>query len=405
VNPWTRQLVPARRSLGVGGNAFGLLRIMQELQKELDHARDAGLYREMKVISFAPEKDIVIGGKKYLNFSSNNYLGLSTHPDVKKAVKAAVDKYGAGGTSSRLVAGGLEIHEELETKIAAFKHCEAALVFPSGFQANAGIISALVKEGDCLIMDRLNHASLWDGAKLSGARIFVYPHKDTAALESILKRAKQYRRKLIVTDTVFSMDGDFAPLKDIVSLAKKYGAWTFFDEAHATGVFGQNGSGLCEHFGVEKDADVIMGTLSKALGSQGAFVCGKKTLIDYLVNFCRSFIYTTSLSPISCAAALAAIKVVESEPERREGLLELSRGFREKLAKKGFDTAGSQSQIIPMITGSVERAKKLSDKFFSEGIFAPAIRPPTVPENECRIRFSLTSEHTEQDIDRVLEVL
>ncbi|MCX5782252.1 MAG: 8-amino-7-oxononanoate synthase [Elusimicrobia bacterium] len=378
---------------------------MEELQKELEYAKAKGLFREMKIISSAPEKEIVFNGKKYLNFSSNNYLNLATDPEVKKAAIEAIQKYGAGGTSSRLVAGTLDIHLQLEQKLASFKHTQSALVFPTGFQTNAGVISTLVKDGDCIIMDRLNHASLWDGAKLSGARIFIYQHKDLNALEKVLKRASEYRRRLIVTDTVFSMDGDLAPLKEIVTLAKKYNAWTFVDEAHATGIFGKNGSGLCEYFGVEKDVDVIMGTLSKALGSQGGFVCGKKELIDYLVNFCRSFIYTTSLSPSSCAAALKSIELIEKDPERRRNLLDRAKNLRKGLNDKGFDTGASESQIIPLMAGSVEKAMALSKKFFENGIFAPAIRPPTVPENECRIRFSLMSSHSDEDLDKLLNVL
>ena len=375
------------------------------LGDELEKVKAGGLFRQMKIIQSSPAEKISIDGKIYLNFSSNNYLNLSTHPDVKKAVQEAIETYGAGGTSSRLVAGTLDIHDQLEQKLAEFKKTESVLVFPTGFQTNTGVLSTLVKDGDCVIMDKLNHASLWDGAKLSGARIFVYAHKDMDALEKVLKRVKEYRNKLVVTDSVFSMDGDFAPLKDVVSLAEKYDGWTFVDEAHATGIFGERGSGLCEHFGVEDKVDVLMGTLSKALGSQGAFVCGKKVLIDYLVNFCRSFIYTTSLSPVSCAAALAALEIVQRELERRKKLLSLSEKFRNELKKKGFDTGSSESQIVPVMAGSVDSAKNLSKRLFDGGIYAPAIRPPTVPENECRIRFSLTSGHTEEDIRKVLEAL
>ena len=376
-----------------------------ELQNEIEQAVTRGLYRELKTLSSNPGRDIEFGGRKYINFSSNNYLDLASNPAVIDAAKKALDKYGAGGTSSRLVAGTLDIHDQLEKKLALFKHCESALVFPSGYQTNLGLLSALTKEGDCVIMDRLNHASLWDGAKLSGARIFVYPHKDMILLEKVLKRSKQYRRRIVVTDTLFSMDGDLAPLKEICALSKQYGAWTFVDEAHAAGVFGKNGSGLSEHLGVEKDVDIVMGTLSKALGSQGGFVCGKKLLIDHIVNFCRSFIYTTSLAPASCAAAIAAIDIVEREPERRKRLLENAKHLKKALSDKGFDTGDSESQIIPLIAGSVEQAAEISKKLLTEGIFAPAIRPPTVPENMCRIRFSLTAGHAEQDIYRVVHLL
>ena len=378
---------------------------MEELRKELELAKSKGLFRELKTLGSSSGRDIEFGGRKYINFSSNNYLDLAGHPAVIAAAKKALDKYGAGGTSSRLIAGTLDIHSELEKKLASFKHCESSLVFPSGYQTNLGVISALAKEGDCVIMDKLNHASLWDGAKLSGARIFVYPHRDIAALEKVLKRAKAYRRKLVVTDSVFSMDGDLAPLKEISELSKQYGAWTFVDEAHATGVFGDKGSGLVEHSGAGKDIDIVMGTLSKALGSQGGFVCGKKLLIDYIVNFCRSFIYTTSLAPASCAAAIAALEIVEIEPERRKKLLLTASHLKKSLKGKGFDTGSSESQIIPLIAGSVERAAEISKKLLAEGIFAPAIRPPTVPENMSRIRFSLTAAHNEQDVARILKAL
>ncbi len=389
----------------INGSNGELEKKMEEFTKELQIAKEKGLYRELRVIFSNPGREIIINGSKYINFSSNNYLDLASHPDLIKAAKAGLDNFGTGGTSSRLIAGTLEIHEDLERKLAKLKNTEACLLFPSGFQTNVGVMSSLVKEGDCIIMDKLNHASLWEGAKLSGARIFAYRHCDTGDLEKILKRAKSYRRRLIVTDTVFSMDGDLAPLKEIVSLAKQYNALILVDEAHATGIFGQRGAGLSEYFNVENEIDVIMGTLSKALGSQGGFICGKKELIDYLINFCRSFIYTTSLAPSSCAAAISALDIIEKEPERREKLLSLSGKFRKLLKKKGFDTGKSESQIIPLMTGPVDKTKSLSDKLFANGIFAPAIRPPTVPEGKARIRFSLTSAHNEEDIENIFEIL
>jgi len=377
----------------------------EELLKEIEKLKSAGLYRELKPISSAPGRDIVFRGKTYINFSSNNYLGLAAHPAVKKAAIAAVEKYGAGGTSSRLVGGTLDIHAELEEKLAAFKKTEKALVYPAGFQTNIGIISTLAGAGDCLIMDRLNHASLWDGAKLSGARIFVYRHADAGALEKVLKRAKGYKRKLVITDSVFSMDGDIAPLKDIVALAKKYGAVTMIDEAHSTGVLGQNGCGLAEQAEVEGQVDIIMGTLSKALGSQGGFVCGSSALIEYLVNKSRAFIYTTSISTACAGAAIAALEIVYREPERRVKLLELSADLRQRMMDVGINTAGSVTQIIPAVFGELKKTLELSNKLFEAGIFAPAIRPPTVPEGECRLRFSLTSEHNESDIIKLIGCL
>jgi len=377
----------------------------EELSKDLNKIKTLGLYRKLKTITSAPGREVVISGKTYVNLSSNNYLGLSEHPAVKKAAIDAIEKYGAGGTSSRLVAGTLAIHEELEEKLASLKKTEKALVCPSGFQTNSAVISALIGAGDCLIMDRLNHASLWDASKLTGARVFVYPHRDMNGLEKVLKRASSYKRKLIATDSVFSMDGDIAPLKEIVSLAKKHGAITMIDEAHSTGVLGANGGGLAEYAGVECAVDIIMGTLSKALGSQGGFVCGSGKLIEYLINKSRAFIYTTSLAPASAAAALEALNIVKKEPERREKLKDLSASLRKRLKEAGLDTAGSETQIIPVVFGSLERTLEVSKKLLEAGIFAPAIRPPTVQEGECRLRFSLTSDHNEDDLLKVLNCL
>jgi 8-amino-7-oxononanoate synthase len=377
----------------------------EELRSELDQIKEEGLFRQLRNIAGYPGREAVINGKKYLNFSSNNYLGLAAHPALIAAAKAALDRYGAGGTSSRLISGTLDLHRQLEERLAALKKKEAALVFPSGFQANQGILCTLVKDGDCLVMDRLAHASLWDAAKLSGARLFVYRHNDMDSLEKVLKRAHEYRRKLIVTESVFSMDGDLAPLKEIAPLAKRYNAWTMIDEAHATGIFGERGGGLAEYFGVENDIDIIMGTLSKALGSQGGFVCGSKVLIDYLVNRARSFIYTTSLNPAAAAAALAALDCLEKEPERRRTLLEKAAALRAKLTAIGFNTLNSASQIVPFMVGPVTETVSLSAQLWRDGIFAPAIRPPTVPAGACRLRFSLMSDHTAEDIARLAESL
>jgi 8-amino-7-oxononanoate synthase len=374
----------------------------EELKKELADIQTSGLYRRLLTIASAPQRDIVIDGKTYLNLSSNNYLGLATHAAVKRAAIEAVEKYGTGGTASRLVAGTLSLHEALEEKLAALKKTAAALVFPSGYQANTGVIGALLSAGDCLIMDRLNHASLWDAAKLCGARVFVYDHRDMNRLEKVLGRAREYRRKLIVTDSVFSMDGDVAPLGDIVDLAGRYGAQTMIDEAHATGIFGERGAGLAEHCGLEGKIDIIMGTLSKALASQGGFVCGSREMIDYLVNRSRSFIYTTSLAPSCAGAALAALEVVEKEPARRQKLLALGSYLRTRLSAIGFNTLASESQIVPFLMGPVTETVSLSAKLWRDGIFAPAIRPPTVPEGQCRLRFSLTAEHNEADVDRLM---
>lgn len=365
----------------------------QYLRNELEDIKQAGLYRQVRGSSAGT-----------VNFSTNNYLNLSEDPRVCAAAAEAAKKYGAGGGSSRLIAGTTELHAELETRLAAFKGAEAALVYPSGFQTNIGVIGALMS-GGCVIMDKLNHASLWDAAKLSNARVFAYEHRDMKSLEKVLSRVKQYEKKLIVTDSLFSMDGDLAPLKEIAGLAQSSGAWTMIDEAHATGVFGTNGRGAAEYFGVEDKIDIRMGTLSKALGSQGGFVCGSRELIEFLVNRSRSFIFTTALAPACAGAALESLCIVQSEPERRESLLKKAAVLRAKLKESGFDTLNSESQIIPVMTGDLAATVKLSEKLLAHGVYAPAIRPPTVPEGKCRLRISLTHSHTDADIDKLITAL
>jgi 8-amino-7-oxononanoate synthase len=353
------------------------------LKGELEKIKQAGLYRQVRTV--APG---------VLNFSTNNYLSLADDPRVKAAAAEAAIKYGSGGTSSRLIAGTIELHAALESALAGYKGAGAALVYPTGFQTNVGVISALMGEGDCVIMDKLNHASLWDASKLSKARVFVYEHRDMSALEKVLARSKEYKKTLVVTDSLFSMDGDLAPLQDITALAKKYGAWTMIDEAHAMGIFEE-----------KVKIDIVMGTLSKALGSQGGFVCGPKELIEFLVNRSRSFIYTTALAPACAGAALEALRIIRAEPQRGKSLLEKSAALRTRLKAKGFDTGDSESQIIPVMTGDVAPTLALSEKLLSKGIFVPAIRPPTVPEGKCRLRISLNYGHSEEDMDKLVRGL
>jgi 8-amino-7-oxononanoate synthase len=365
------------------------------IQHEITELKTKGLYRALRIIESAPGATVHIGGREYINFSSNNYLGLAQHPAIISAAIDALKSWGAGGTSSRLISGNLAIHQQLEDEISKFKNTEAALVFPSGYQANIGILSSLFGSGDCLLMDRLNHASLWDGAKLSGARIFPYAHSDMNSLEKVLKRTKGYQKKLIVTDSLFSMDGDIAPLNNIVELAQKYGAMTMIDEAHATGLFGATGAGLAEHFNLSGKIDIIMGTLSKAIGSQGAYVCGSRDIIEYLINKSRSFIYTTALAPACAAAALKAIEIIKTEPEHRQRVLTNAKRL----------SADSQSQIVPFITGTAASATEFAQKLMQNGIFAPAIRPPTVPQGQCRVRFSLIADHTDAQIEKLISLL
>jgi len=349
------------------------------------------LRRFLKSAQGACGAEIIIEGKKFINFSSNNYLGLAFNDEVNAYAAKMLKTYGTGAGASRLISGNIEIIEDLEQKLASFKNTESALVYPSGYQANVGVISALAGAGDAVIMDKLNHASLWDGAKLSGARIFVYEHADMASFEKVLKRASKYKTKLAVTDSLFSMDGDIAPLDDFVKLCQKYGAISLVDEAHATGVFGSGGAGLCRQFGASPD--IIVATLSKALGVQGGFVCCSDETRKYLINKSRSFIYSTAVSPMTCAAAIKALEICQRDNFKREYLLNISRYLSEKLNIK------YNSQIIPIITGDAASADALAAKLYSNGIYAPAIRPPTVENGKCRVRLSLTSAHATQQID------
>ncbi len=359
------------------------------IQKELAGIREQNLWR---TASPADES--------HLNFSTNDYLGYSRDPRVVKAAQEALEKHGAGGRSSRLISGTLDIHRELEEVLAKFKGTEAALLFPTGFMANLGVITTLLGEGDAVIMDKLNHASLWDAVKLSRARPFVYEHASAESLEKVLRRTRNYKKKIVVTDSLFSMDGDLAPLPEILDLVRTHGAWLMIDDAHATGVLGEKGIGALEHFGFLGQAHIVMGTLSKALGSQGGFVCGSRDLIDLIINRARSFIYTTALSPANCAAALQALHLVGREPARRKKLSDLSKKLR-----TGIKLKGTPTPIVPYQTGTVEESIRISTELKAKNIIAPAIRPPTVPKGECRLRFSLSSEHTPADIDLLLNVL
>lgn len=373
---------------------------LQLIEKELQELHQAGLYRSLLPVEGVEGPFVKIGGKKYLCFCSNDYLGLAGHPRIKRVAQEAIERYGWGTGASRLVSGNTTIHEALEIELAHFKGTEAALVFPSGYMANVGTITALVGKGDIVIGDRLNHASLIDGCRLSGADFRVYVHKDVEGLEGVLRRSSQYGKRLVVTDGVFSMDGDLSPLPNIVELAKKYKAMLMVDDAHGTGVLGKKGKGTLEHYGLEGGVDVQMGTLSKALGGIGGFVAGSKTLIEYLKNRSRPFIYTTALPVAACAAAREALKVIEDEPSRREALWRNVRCLKE-----GLNVPGVESPIFPIVIGDAKEAVALSGSLFEKGLWVTAIRPPTVPEGTSRLRVTVTSEHTLEHIKTLLQAL
>ena len=334
-------------------------------------------------------------GHDVLNFSSNNYLGLANHPALRAAAKDAIDRYGCGSGASRLISGNMTLHEELENKIAQFKKTEAALVFNSGFQANTGILSTLSGEGDVIFSDALNHASIIDGCRLSRSKIVVYDHCDLDQLERNLRDSPDGSRKLIVTESLFSMDGDEAPLVDIVSLAE--------NEAHATGVTQPNGAGLVAKFGLGERVLVQMGTLGKALGSFGAYVAGSTALRELLINRCRSFIFTTSLPPAVMAMGIAAIDLVNKEPERRQALRSNCERLRAGLKGLGFTLGKSQSQILPLTVGDATLCMKMSDTLLKKGVFAQGIRPPTVPPGTSRLRITLMATHSQEQIDQALQ--
>jgi len=371
----------------------------------LQALQEKNRFRELKVVEGKNAERVVIQGREVLNLSSNNYLGLASHPRLQEAAKEAITKFGNSATASRLIVGSMELHRLLEERIAAFKETEGALLFSTGYMANVGTIAALVGRGDIVFSDRLNHASIVDGILLSQAEWKRYPHRDVERLRKLLEKHQGYRRKLIVTDSVFSMDGDIAPLPEIAELAREHNCLLFVDEAHATGVLGERGRGAVEHFHLEGKIDIQMGTLSKALGGFGAFIAGPQEIIAYLINKSRAFIYTTAPPPAVVAAGLAALELIDEEPGRREKLWENVRFFRGRLQDLGFRTGDSQTQIIPILIGDSRRTMSCSRKLFQAGVYIPGIRPPTVPPGEERLRVSLMATHTRSDLEKALEAL
>lgn len=369
------------------------------LKAPLAEARGRSLYRTPEIFeSKKPSKEL----GRFIDFSSNDYLGLSQHPRVVRAASEAMKKWGSGSAASRLLSGNLAVHGALEKKLAHFKRERAAVVFSSGYLANLGAIGTLVNEKDLVILDRLCHASLVDGARLSKAKLRVYRHRDVSQLAGLLKRAKGFRRRLVVTEAYFSMDGDLAPLPELARLCRRTDSMLMIDEAHSTGVYGRTGRGIGEHFGVADDVSVVMGTLSKALGSVGGFVCGSGLLKESLVNFCRPYIYTTAPSPAASAAALEALTVIEETPGLRARLWENVRLLRTGLRETGWDLMGSEGPIIPVRLGDAARVMRLKESLKKQGLFVSAIRPPSVPAGTARLRLSVSAAHRPEQITRLL---
>lgn len=360
------------------------------------------MLRSLRVIDSAPGAAVTIGGRSVILMASNDYLGLATHPALKRAAIEATERFGVGSGASRLISGTLPPHSELERTLADFKHTESALVFSSGYSANIGLIPALIDSTGLILADRLSHASLIDGSRLSGAEFRVFRHGDMRQLHDLLGRRSSRRETLIVTEGIFSMDGDAAPLVEMADLAERYGARLLVDDAHGTGVMGCDGRGTLEHYGVESRIPFHMGTLSKAFGTSGAYVVGPASLVHYLVNRARSMLFSTAPPPATVAAATAAIRVVRSEPQRLARLWENQRYFLGGLRKLKFQLTPTVSPIIPVVIGNAQTAEAFARRLLQLGVYAPAIRPPTVPKDTCRIRTTVTSEHTRTQLDLVL---
>lgn len=373
------------------------------LTARLAQVKEKGLHRVLRPVDGAQDAVVSLNGHDVLLFSSNNYLGLANHPTLKRAAIQATERFGCGSGASRLISGSMAVHHELEARLAALKKTESALVFPTGYHANVGVLSALMGPGDTILSDCLNHASIIDGCRLSRAEVRVYPHGDTCALDASLAVCPPSGQRLIVTDTVFSMDGDLAPLAKLVALARRYDAWLMVDEAHATGVFGPHGGGLVEEAGLVDHVDIHMGTLGKALGGIGAYVAGSRALIDWLVNQARSFVYTTGMPPASAASALAALDLVEREPERRQRLWDNTRFLSDGLRGLGYRLGETRSQILPIIVGDARQTMSLAEAVLRRGVFAHGIRPPTVPEGTSRIRVTPMATHTGAQLERTLD--
>jgi glycine C-acetyltransferase len=375
------------------------------LDDAMAQLRADGLYRSLRILDGEQKAEATFDHKDVINLSSNNYLGLTTHPKLREAALDAVKRLGVGSGSVRTIAGTMELHMELERRIAVFKKTEAAVVFQSGFAANAGTVSSVLGKEDLILSDELNHASIIDGARLSRATIKVFPHRDVKALETLLEETASFPRRLVITDGVFSMDGDVAPMREITSLARAHGAIMMVDDAHASGVLGKAGRGTVDHFDLHGQVDIQVGTLSKAIGVLGGYVAGSKTLIEYLYHRARPFLFSTSHPPAVAAACLAAFDVLEQEPERIERLWSNTKRFKDGLARLGFDTGISETPIAPIIVGDADLAMRFSDQLFARGLFAQGIGFPTVAKGRARLRTIVTATHTEAELDRALAIL
>jgi glycine C-acetyltransferase len=376
------------------------------LTDELKFLREKGFVWNPRVLHGEQRARAVFDGRETINLSSNNYLGLTNHPKLREAAKKAIDQFGAGAGAVRPIAGTMELHDQLEKKIAQFKAVEAVLVFQSGFAANQGAIQSLVGKGDVIFSEQLNHGSIIDGCRLSGADVKIWPHRDVDELRKIIQDHLHYRRKLVVTDAIFSMDGDIAPLRELADIAEEFHCILMVDDAHASGVLGRGGRGSTDHFKLHGRVDVQMGTLSKALGAMGGYIAGSRDLIEYLKQKARTWLLSTAHPPAVVAAAIAAIELLGSPEGEKlvEKLWENTRYFKQRLMELGFDTGRSESPITPVIVGSSKNAATFSRRLFEEGVFAQEIVYPMVAEDQARVRTIMTAMHTQKDLDEALDV-
>ncbi len=379
---------------------------LQYLTDELNNLREQKLYQKLRILQTEQLPVSTFDGREVINLSSNNYLGLTTHPRLRQRAIEATEKYGVGSGAVRTIAGTMSIHMELEEKIAKFKHVEASVVFQSGFTANAGTVSAILGKEDVIISDALNHASIIDGCRLSRAEIKVFPHKDMTACEDVLKSLENHKgHKLLITDGVFSIDGDIAPLPQLVELAGKYGCIMMIDDAHSSGVLGRNGRGTVDHFQLHGRVDIQVGTLSKAIGALGGYVCATRDTIDFLYHRARPFLFSTSHPPSVAASCIAAFEVLDEEPQLIEKLWSNTRFFKAGLQKLGFDTGMSETPITPVMVGDAALAHEFSRQLFQNGVFAMGIGFPTVPKGKARIRTIVTATHTEDELKKALDIM
>ncbi|HKS95123.1 MAG TPA: glycine C-acetyltransferase [Terriglobia bacterium] len=379
---------------------------LQYLTDALDKLREQKLYQKLRILETEQLPVANFDGREVINLSSNNYLGLTTHPKLKEAAVRAVEEYGVGSGAVRTIAGTMTLHMALEEKIAKFKNVEASVVFQSGFTANAGTVQAILTRDDVIISDELNHASIIDGCRLSRAEIKVFPHKDVEACEKVLKELDGHKgRKLLITDGVFSMEGDIAPLPALVELAEKYGCIMMIDDAHSSGVLGRNGRGTVDHFNLHGRVDIQVGTLSKAIGALGGYVCSTRDTIDFLYHRARPFLFSTSHPPSVAATCIAAFEVLEEEPQLIEQLWANTKFFKDGLKRVGFNTGVSETPITPVIVGEAALAHEFSRQLFASGVFAQSLGYPTVPHGKARIRTIVTATHTQEELTQALEIM